>query len=67
MMQWDAQVEYDAEADAAYVRLGHGQAARTVDLESSALGMPVLVDLDESGRILGFEILDAQRQLGPAT
>ena len=64
-MQWNAQVDYDAEADAAYVRLSQGTVERTIDLEPSELGMPVLVDIDESGRIVGFEILDARRLLGP--
>ena len=63
-MERDVSVEYDAEADAAYVRLNEGSAERTVDLESSDLRMPVLVDLDASGRILGFEILEASRHLG---
>jgi uncharacterized protein YuzE len=62
--QWSAHIEYDAEADAAYVRLNEGQVEQTVDLESSHLGMPVLVDIDESGRIIGFEILDARRRIG---
>ena len=61
MTDWSAQVEYDAEADAAYIRLSQAPVERTVDLESSGLGMPVLVDIDESGRIVGFEILDARR------
>jgi uncharacterized protein YuzE len=60
----NAHVEYDEQADAAYIRLRSAPVERTVDLESSALGMPVLVDLDEDGRILGFEILDAARHLG---
>jgi uncharacterized protein YuzE len=62
-MEWNAQVEYDSEADAAYVRLSSNPADRTVDLEDSALGMPVMVDLDEAGRIVGFEILDARKHL----
>ena len=66
MTDWNARVEYDAEADAAYVRLSDVAVDRTVDLESSDLGMPVLVDLDEAGRIVGFEILDARRRIGPA-
>ncbi len=63
-MDWNAQVEYDPEADAAYIRLNAGEVDRTVDLESTELGMPVLVDIDGTGRILGFEVLDARRRLG---
>ena len=66
MTEWSARVDYDAEADAAYIRVNDGPVERTVDLEASELGMPVLVDIDESGKILGFEILDASRRLGPA-
>ena len=63
-MDWKAQVEYDPEADAAYIRVNEGQVDRTVDLESTELGMPVLVDIDGTGRIIGFEVLDARRRLG---
>lgn len=48
---------YDPEADAAYLTLSQQPVARTVDLEGGPLGLPVLVDLDEAGAIVGIELL----------
>ena len=46
-------VEYDPEADAAYVRLANGKAVdRTVEFDDD-----VQVDLDADGNIVGIEIL----------
>ena len=48
---------YDPEADAGYLALSQQPVARTVDLEGGPLGLPVLVDLDEAGAIVGIELL----------
>lgn len=51
---------YDPEVDAGYVKLRDVPVERTVDLESTELGLPVLIDLDASGRLVGIEILDVR-------
>ena len=52
-------LEYDGEADAAYLRLGEGRVAETIEVERG-----VLLDLDEKGRVVGVEVLEASRRLG---
>jgi len=58
---------YDAEADAVYIALvdpiADGEVDRTIDLEASELGIPLLVDLDKAGRVIGIEVLQASRHL----
>ncbi|MBT2484258.1 MULTISPECIES: DUF2283 domain-containing protein [unclassified Microbacterium] len=56
---------YDPEVDAAYIPLADGVIDRTVDLEEMPLKLPVLVDLDSSGRIVGIEILHVSSTVGP--
>jgi len=58
---------YDPDDDAAYIWLADGDVDRTVDLESSELGKPLLLDLDRSGRIIGMEVLNASRHLHVAS
>ena len=47
-------IEYDREVDALYVRLQEKYVARTVEIEEG-----LNLDLDESGKLIGLEILDA--------
>ncbi|MGI9002157.1 MAG: DUF2283 domain-containing protein [Pseudonocardia sp.] len=51
-------VRIDAEADAAYLRLGHGRVARTVEFAED-----IFVDLDEFGVVVGIELLDLETTL----
>lgn len=51
-------VQIDAEAEAAYLRLGRGQVARTVEFAED-----IFVDLDEFGVALGIELLDLETPL----
>ena len=54
-------IEYDKEADAAYVyfkEIAEGEVTQTISLNDC-----VNVDLDKDGRTLGIEILDASRNL----
>ncbi|MFP3898635.1 MAG: DUF2283 domain-containing protein [Dehalococcoidia bacterium] len=53
-------ITYDPEADALYIELRHQKAQDNVDIEEG-----VSADLDQSGHIIGFEILDASTRLRP--
>jgi uncharacterized protein YuzE len=46
-------IEYDREVDALYVRLQEKYVARTVEIEEG-----LNLDLDDSGKLIGLEILD---------
>ncbi len=48
---------YDAQVDAGYIKLSDAEVERTIDLEPTALGLPVLIDVDASGALVGIEIL----------
>lgn len=47
-------IEYDKEVDALYIRLQEKYVARTVEIEEG-----LNLDLDENGKLIGLEILDA--------
>ena len=47
-------IEYDKEVDALYVRLQEKYVDRTVEIEEG-----LNIDLDENGKLIGLEILDA--------
>ena len=47
-------IEYDREVDALYVRLQEKYVARTVEIEEG-----LNLDLDDNGKLVGLEILDA--------
>ena len=47
-------IEYDREVDALYIRLQQKYMARTVEIEER-----LNLDLDENGKLIGLEILDA--------
>jgi uncharacterized protein YuzE len=58
---------YDPEARAAYVYLVEPVRAGRSARQEAALGGRVVIDLDDRGRILGFEILDTSRLLRAET
>jgi uncharacterized protein YuzE len=47
-------IEYDREVDALYIRLQEKYVGRTVELEEG-----LNLDLDENGKLIGLEVLDA--------
>lgn len=55
-MRRDISTTYDAEADAAYLRVGQGRIART---EEVAPG--IILDLTDDGALIGIELLDVRR------
>jgi len=57
----EMRIEYDKEADAAYIYfkdISEGEIVQTISLNES-----VNVDLDKEGKTLGIEILDASKNL----
>jgi len=54
-------IEYDKEADAAYIyfkEIDEGEVVKTISLNDS-----INIDLDSEGKTLGIEILDASENL----
>lgn len=47
-------VEYDREADALYISLQDKEVSKTIELADG-----VNVDMDEQGKLIGLEVLDA--------
>jgi uncharacterized protein YuzE len=47
-------IEYDREVDALYVRLQEKYVSRTIEIEKG-----LNLDLDEDGKLIGLEVLDA--------
>jgi len=47
-------IEYDREVDALYIRLQEKNVARTVEIDEG-----LNIDLDEKGKLIGLEVLDA--------
>ena len=47
-------IEYDKEVDALYIRLQNKYVARTLEIEEG-----LNLDLDEEGKLIGLEVLDA--------
>jgi|APDOM4702015073_1054812.scaffolds.fasta_scaffold60449_2 uncharacterized protein YuzE len=60
-------IEYDPEANAAYIYLTAeipaGSVSRTVCVDPREIGGMVNLDLDDEGRIIGLEVLDARQML----
>ena len=59
-------VNYDSEADAAYISLksiGSGEASQQVAVKSGAAAGKIILDLDDEGRLVGIEVLNARRGL----
>ncbi len=57
----EMKIEYDKEADAAYIyfkEIAKGEVVQTISLNDS-----VNIDLDKEGKTLGIEILDASKNL----
>ena len=48
--------DYDADADAVYVKLTSRKVARTVEVDSGTLA-----DLDDAGRLVGVEVIHPER------
>ena len=67
--QQQPRVEYDSEADAAYIyfveEISAGGVARTVPVDGGEDPWMVNLDVDDEGRILGLEVLDASKRLPP--
>ena len=53
-------ITYDSEADALYISLRDVAAADAFDIEEG-----VVADVDETGHIIGLEVLDASKRLAP--
>lgn len=51
-------IEYDNEADALYIQLREGDVDDNIDIEAG-----ITLDLDCNRRVIGIEILDAQKVL----
>lgn len=47
---------YDLDADALYIKLADGQAARTAQIDAGTL-----VDLDSAGNVVGIEVIQPDR------
>lgn len=56
------QMQYDSEADAAYLYLQHPIAAGSVK-KTTELNDDVSIDFDAKGKLLGIEILHASKRL----
>lgn len=54
-------VQYDATANAAYIRFSSEDIS-----ESEEVSQGIVFDYDETGRIVGMEVLDARAHLPPA-
>jgi uncharacterized protein YuzE len=47
-------IEYDNQVDAIYIRLQEKYVTRTIEIEDG-----LNIDLDENGKLIGLEVLDA--------
>jgi uncharacterized protein YuzE len=47
-------IEYDREVDAVYIYIQHKEVAKTIEISDG-----VNIDLDEDGKLIGIEIIDA--------
>lgn len=63
-MNSNLEFRYDPEVDAGYIRLRQAPIDRTVDLDQEPLRLPVFVDVDSHGRIVGIEILSVSSTVG---
>ena len=50
-------IEYDKEVDALYIRLQEKHVSRTVEIVEG-----LNLDLDENGKLIGLEVLDATKR-----
>ncbi len=62
-------IEYDREADAAYIQLveeiGAGGVHKTVGCDPAEVDGMIHLDFDADGRLVGIEVLDASSKLPP--
>lgn len=49
-------IEYDREVDAVYIYLQNKEVTRTIEVQEG-----ISIDLDDQGRLIGVEILDATK------
>ena len=50
-------IEYDKEVDALYIRIQEKEVSKTIEIQEG-----VNIDIDENGKIVGLEILDATKR-----
>ena len=50
-------IEYDKEVDALYIRIREKRIAKTQEIEDA-----LNIDIDEEGKVIGFEILNATQR-----
>lgn len=60
-MRRDIASTYDPEADAAYLRVGDGQIARTEEVVPG-----IVIDFAEGGGVVGIELLDVRKTVAGA-
>lgn len=64
-------IDYDPEANAAYIYLSEdryaGVAAKTYPCDPIAVGGMINLDFDTDGRLIGVEVMDADKKLAPET
>lgn len=66
LVEQNVKMTYDPEADAAYVLFSTADAAQTLALrdEFGEMTGEIILDLDDEGRMIGIEILNARKRLG---
>ncbi len=52
------EISYDEEADALYIKFGKGSFSKNKKVDDNTI-----LDLDDEGKIIGVEILDASKML----
>jgi uncharacterized protein YuzE len=52
-------IEYDKEVDALYIRLQERYVAKTLEIQNG-----INIDIDEDGKLVGLEVLDATDRYG---
>ena len=64
-------IDYDPDANAAYIYLSEdryaGVAANTYPCDPIEVGGEINLDFDKDGRLIGVEVLDANKKLAPET
>lgn len=64
-------IQYDPDVNAAYIYLSEnryaGVAAKTYPCDPIAVGGMINLDFDTDGRLIGVEVMDADKKLAPET
>lgn len=55
-------IKYDKEIDALYIGLKRGKVSKTIERDKS-----FLIDLDEKGKVVGFEVLNYSKAVPQKT